>query len=137
MCDGFSGIRIHSQECSKRLDEKMFEKMVGLQFMWQKLPLGIRSCKHRDCLPPLAFTLPHEIIFKLSKRNTVETLCQTEGATQSVKDHVAKAKECLKGSVIPLGLWSDAIPMNWDRSEPLELILINLPGLPKDSGSTS
>ena len=27
--------------------------------------------------------------------------------------------------------------MNWDCSEFLELILINLPGLPKDSGSTS
>ena len=50
---------------------------------------------------------------------------------------MAKAKECLKGSVIPLGLWSDATPMNWDRSESLELILVNLPGLPKDSGSTS
>ena len=67
----------------------------------------------------------------------METLCQTEGGTQSLKDHVAKAKECLKGSVIPLGLWSDATPMNWDRSESLELTLVNLPGLPKDSGSTS
>ena len=28
-------------------------------------------------------------------------------------------------------------PMNWDCSEFLEMILINLPGLPKDSGSTS
>ena len=83
-------------------------------------------------LSPLAFILPHEIVFQLLKRNTVETLCQTEGGTQSLKDHVAKAKECLKGSVIPLGL-----PMNWDRSESLELILVNLPGLPKDSGSTS
>lgn len=88
-------------------------------------------------LSPLAFILPHEIVFQLLKRNTVETLCQTEGGTQSLKDHVAKAKECLKGSVIPLGLWSDATPMNWDRSESLELILVNLPGLPKDSGSTS
>ena len=58
-------------------------------------------------LSPVAFILPHEIIFKLLK-NAVETLCQTEGATQSAKDHVAKACECLKGSVIPLGLWSDA-----------------------------
>ena len=65
----------------------------------------------------------------------METLCQTEGGTRSVKDHVAKACKCLKSSVIPSGLWPDATPMNWDRSESLELSI--LPGLPKDSGSTS
>jgi len=74
-------------------------------------------------MSPVAFMLPHEIIFNLLKKNSVETLCQTEGATQSVKDHVDKACKCLKGSVIPLGLWSDATPMG--------------PGLPKDSASTS
>ena len=88
-------------------------------------------------LSQVAFMLPHEIVFNLLKRNSVETLCQTEGSTQSVKDHVDKACKCLKGSVIPLGLWSDATPMNWDRSESLELILINLPGIPHNSASRS
>ena len=69
-------------------------------------------------MSPVAFMLPHEIIFNLLKKNSVETLCQTEGATQSVKDHVDKACKCLKGSVIPLGLWSDATPMNWDLAFP-------------------
>ena len=46
--------------------------------------------------------------FQIVAKNAVETLCQTEGATQSAKDHVAKACECPKGSVIPLGLWPDA-----------------------------
>ena len=46
-----------------------------------------------------------------------------------------KLTNAVKSSVIPFGLWSDATPMNWDRSESLELSI--LPGLPKDSGSTS
>ena len=37
---------------------------------------------------PLAFILPQENIFPIVEKNIVETLCQTEGATHSAKDHV-------------------------------------------------
>ena len=102
MCDRFSAKRIRSQECSKRLDEKMFEKNGWPPVYVAEIATWDPKMQTQR-LSPLAFILPHEIIFLLLKRNTAETLCQTEGATQSVKDHVAKAKECPKGSVIPLG----------------------------------
>ena len=85
----------------------------------------------------IAFMLPHEVIFSLSKRNAFERLNQLTGATESVKRHIQFASGCLGREPIAIGLWSDSTPMNWDRSQSLELILMNLPGLPKDEGHSS
>lgn len=85
----------------------------------------------------IALMLPHEIIFALSKRNSLERLNQLTGCTDSVKRHIQSAAVKLgRDNLIPVGLWSDSTPMNWDRSQSLELILMNLPGLSKEGNSS-
>ena len=115
--------------------ENVWKKVVGLQSMWLRSQLGMASCKHRDCHKwPSCY---HMKLFSICWKGTLWRHSVKQKVPHSVKDHVDKACKCLKGSVIPLGLWSDATPMNWDRSESLELILINLPGIPHNSASRS
>ena len=33
-------------------------------------------------------------------------------------------------TILPLGLWSDGVPCNWDRSQSLEIIALTLPSIP-------
>ena len=87
-------------------------------------------------LSPVAFILPHEIIFKLLKKRCGHPLSNRGRHTEC-------QRSCGQSLWMPqrfchsIGVVVRCNPMNWDCSEFLELILINLPGLPKDSGSTS
>lgn len=76
------------------------------------------------------FLLPHELLYSLLRFNDVQTLCATDRLAETVLQHVNKVKAALGTSaVVPLGLWGDGVPCNWDRTESLELLALSLPGL--------
>ena len=79
----------------------------------------------------LPMLLPHELIGRLADVGSREALLSREGLSLETLQHVRTAALELgldEKEVLPVGLWGDGVPFNWDRSESLEIISINLPG---------
>lgn len=77
----------------------------------------------------LPFLLPHELIKTLLLVNTKEALLQSDCMSQVTKDHVQKCSQALQDDVLGCGLWADGVPCNWDRTQSIEVVSINFPGI--------
>ena len=77
----------------------------------------------------IAFLLPHEIVHKLRKHGHTDVLTYTGGLDPVAGKHFRSCK-LSAGDVplVPIGLWGDGVPCNWDRTESVEVVSMNLPG---------
>ena len=101
---------------------------------WPKLQVFQVPLKNKDGTvsdQPLAFLLPHELLFNLSKQSEgcLQVLQETQGLDETCLAHVNKLKADWGEDVIPISLWHDGVPFNWDRSDSLEMYSLALPGL--------
>ena len=76
------------------------------------------------------FLLIHEVLLAMSKKNDMNKLCERNGLSEPAKKHMAwVSSELGDPNIIPLGLWGDGVPCNFDKSQTLEMLLWSLPGL--------
>ena len=78
----------------------------------------------------MGFLLPHELISIAANYNPV--LMDQSKLSEENKQHVQLAASTWgvdSGSIIPCGLWIDGTPCNWDRSDSLENVCLNFPGV--------
>ena len=82
-------------------------------------------------LAPVPFLLPHEILHSFARNNSNLT-CQTGLGAGSLQHmlNCASALNVEASSLVPMALWGDGVPCNWDRSMSMELFCMALPGLP-------
>ena len=76
------------------------------------------------------FLLPHELVAALSSSAaSPDQLFSREGLSQHGRRHIDMAEQQLGDSrLVPIGLWGDGVPCNYDRSESLECFTVHLPG---------
>ena len=75
-----------------------------------------------------SFLLPHELIFALQKHGDLGRLLDKSGL-DSVSQRLLQERETWAGgALLGLGLWTDGVPVNWDRSESVETVSLSLPG---------
>ena len=80
-------------------------------------------------LKKLPIILPHEFIC-FCKKNDDALLLSQENMGQATKAHIANA--CLElgvSELLGIGLWGDGVPCKFDRSESLEVLTMNVPGV--------
>lgn len=78
----------------------------------------------------IAFLLPHEVVACMHRRSVSSKFLSAEGLDSEGKQHLdAVSRELGLESPLPLGLWSDGTPCNWDRTESIEAFTLNFPGL--------
>ena len=83
----------------------------------------------------LSMLLPHELVSVVAKVNSTASLLARDGMAQECQNHLVRAQAQLnKAELLGVGLWCDAVPYNWDRSQSMEIVSISLPGL---SGSNA
>ena len=83
---------------------------------------------------PIATLLIHEVVHNIASWSSKEALLSTDGMEPRTRDHLAAVKEELQiEDLLGLGLWIDGCPYNWDRSESLEVISLNFPGIAGES----
>ena len=76
----------------------------------------------------MAFCLPREYIASLANVGDTGVLLDSSGLdteTERLQD-VCEAET--QDRLVPLGMWGDGVPVNWDRSESVEVFSLNLPG---------
>ena len=79
----------------------------------------------------VSFLLPHELVASLGKTSNLQKLLSKEGFDPKTLEALRQCEESAGGTaLLGLGLWGDAVPCNWDRTESLQVFSINCPGLP-------
>jgi len=79
---------------------------------------------------PIANLLIHEVVAALVKFNKLDHLLRTDGMEPRTRDHLESVRtELGLDELLGIGIWLDGVPCNWDRSQSLEVITMNLPGL--------
>ena len=101
--------------------------------LWPKQYLAKIRCwcpkKKVEHLQWMAFGLPHEYIAQLVKYGDLDKICDTDGLDAISKRHLAKCMASVGAEMVPLGLWADGVPCQWDRDQTIEILTLNLPGL--------
>ena len=75
----------------------------------------------------IALGLPHEYVAQIVRYGDLGRLLRQDGLDKKGRTHMDKCG----AELVPLGLWADGVPCQWDRDQALELITLNFPGLPK------
>ena len=60
-----------------------------------------------------------------------ETLYSRTTLDPVALEHLLECESSAGERLVPVGMWGDGTPCNWDRSESLEIFSYNLPGLPE------
>ena len=76
----------------------------------------------------VSFGLPHEYVNSLCRHGDMETIMERSGCDPNTLAHVERAEVAAGVGLLPLGLWGDGVPCQWDRAESIEAISLNLPG---------
>lgn len=77
----------------------------------------------------VALMLPHEILEAMARLGNTEALYEQAGLDPRSLDHLRSCEARRGCRLVGVGLWSDGAPCNWDRSESLEIVSMNIPGL--------
>ena len=88
--------------------------------------------KEAEELQWIAISLPHEILHAIQNISVLEKLHETEGMDPLTKAHHQSCEQQAGCRLLGLGLWADGTPCNWDRSETVETLCLNFPGLTGD-----
>ena len=76
----------------------------------------------------MAFGLPHEYVARLVNRGDMTIIGDRAGLDTRTLMHLQNAEGNAGIQLLPLGLWGDGAPCQWDRSESIETLSLNLPG---------
>lgn len=91
--------------------------------------------KEKQCATKakISMMLIHELIFQLMKTNDKDQLLNQPNLGCNGSKHLNQAAKELglqaSEKLLAIGIWSDGVPFNWDRTESLEVVSMSLPGL--------
>lgn len=78
----------------------------------------------------LPMWLPHELVWAFARRGDAAKLTERAGLSFDAKAHMEKvAEELACDNLVCLGVWGDAVPFNWDRSQSVTMLTLSLPGV--------
>lgn len=80
--------------------------------------------------------LPHEVLQCIGQLSNIDAMCSMDGLTDPSRNHIASADLCDGPPIVPLGLWIDGTPCNWDRTQSVETFAFSFPGAVGDHGAT-
>lgn len=125
--------RVGNEGTNRNIHRDLLRKFVKGK-SWPELYMApirvwcVKENKLKTVLLPMY--LPHELIYAIGQRSELNALLSWDGCCQATKDHMAQATEELGlGPLICVGLWGDATPCNFDRSQSVETFSMNFPGL--------
>ena len=86
-----------------------------------------RSCPIKE---KVAFLLPHEIVAAVARTSHREALLSKSRLDPHTQAHLTRCETAAGAELLGVGVWGDGVPMNWDRSDSLNVFSLNFPGLP-------
>lgn len=88
------------------------------------------TAKQTESVHMVPMWLPHELVDTLVRFGSLKPLLDQSGMCAETVDHMRRAAQELGADqLLGLGLWGDAMPCNWDRSESVHAFTLNFPGV--------
>ena len=113
---------------------KLMRKTTWMPHYWAQVRvLNVKTDKEE--WQWMAFHLPNEIVQVLQENSALEKLLDTTSLDPKSLMHLDECETDAGCALLGLGLWADECPCNWDRSESLAVLSLNLPGLSGDKSS--
>ena len=133
-CSGLtSGGDLDSKNLRRRLNRKLLKGTMWPQLYTQNVRLWDPKAE-KEFEGPLSFLLPHELVDTLLDHSDVDAMLSTARMDAESKAHLAQCEQKAGSKLLGLGIWGDGVPCQWDRSESVEAVVLNLPGLSKEFG---
>jgi hypothetical protein len=122
----------HKGTVGRNAKRNLLRKMVKGKG-WPPIYRALITCYDRKKQKPvkkwMSFMLPHECLANMALESNISSLCDSSQLDPEDKAHLKDwQSKLLSDSVVPVGLWIDGTPCNFDRSESLESVCWNLPG---------
>jgi len=122
----------HKNNVARDMLRKLKKKTAWPPMYWAKIRLfDLKMQVVRKMWMP--FILPHELVWSLHHHARNEaSLFEHEGLCQQSKEHLARCAELMGVPVeelVAINMWGDGVPMNFDRTQSLEVFSMSLPGL--------
>ena len=95
---------------------------------WAQVRVISKKSKQEE-LQWIALLLPHEIVEVLCRLGDPVVLRDADGLDDIGARHLADCRASAGDqNMVGIGIWGDGVPCNWDRTESIETISMNLPG---------
>ena len=72
--------------------------------------------------------LPHEYVYCIQQHGSLDKLSDLSGCDPLTLQHLRSCEAAADTSFIPLGLWGDGVPIQWERAESIETLSMNFVG---------
>lgn len=116
------------RNAARRLKDKFLKSCQWPSLYWSRIRV-LNKKTHVEETQWLAFLLPHEILGTLAElAGDREVLFSRDGLDDWSKAHLEQACAAAGRNLVGLGLWGDGVPVNWDRTESVEVLSLNFPG---------
>lgn len=120
--------KVHKGNAHRDLLRKLKKTAVGWPPLYYANIRTFDTKCQKEVTSKLPFYLPHELLASMLATNDLHVLLETKGLNHNVRTHLERAEVCSQQRFVPLGLWGDGVPCNWDRTESLECFSLSLPG---------
>jgi hypothetical protein len=125
----------HPNNISRDMLKKLKKRTAWPPLYWAKIRLfDLKMQVVKKVSMP--FLLPHELIWALHTHARDEsTLYQHKGLCEQSASHLSSCALNLGANLddlVAVNMWGDGVPMNFDRSQSLEVFSMALPGVAED-----
>ena len=72
--------------------------------------------------------LPHEYLYCIQQNGCIDKLRDLSGCDPLTLQHLRSCEAAADANFIPLGLWGDGVPIQWERAESIETLSMNFCG---------
>ena len=125
--------RLGGKNANRSLRRKLLKQHHWPKLYWSKIPCW-NPKKQIQEMVEMPFLLPHEAVAKLFEHGDANFILSRGILEEDRALLRAHAEACEPArdpaTILPLGLWGDGVPCNWDRSQSLEIIALTLPSIP-------
>ena len=125
--------RLSRKDCNKQNLPKGIRRAFSKKNAWMPVYWAeVRCMKVKTRVIEwkwIAISLPHEIVHAIQRLSVLEKLLATDGMDPLTKEHLESCEQKTQCKLLGLGMWADGTPCNWDRTESVETLLLNFPGL--------
>lgn len=119
----------HARNAQRDLTARLLKRSKWPPLYWADIRLFNTSTQtmERQQIP---FLLVHELLQAMAVHScSKDALLCKEGLSRSSRAHFDRlCTELRQSDMVPLGLWADGVPYNWDRSLTLDMVSLLFPG---------
>lgn len=82
----------------------------------------------KEIIVDVAVFLPHELVQVIAQFSKLDLLMDSQGMHTDAMTHLREIEAKVQCSLLPVCMWGDGVPFNWDRTQSLDVFSISFPG---------